>query len=283
MKIAQLLLAGAPEYERKSQRVDFAALAAMHEVILLHDPAAVVRGSGARVAHVYGPPELPRAPFVGFPIPYIASGDLPRRRFALRRPAEPEYVVTPLRDGPGELLPEAVEEEYFDLKAAAEPPHSKVVGSFRRSGLDNIVQQTIARIARFRDDMIWHVHERPPTPSDLAGVDVWVDPALREDDFDGFVAEAMVAGRVVVASRTAINVQRTEKGRTGFLVPQNDPNELTHAILAAIFKPEVAHSKMEAARQTLSKFRPRQRLRVLAHMYETLSGDERSAKPIATL
>ena len=56
-------------------------------------------------------------------------------------------------------------------------------------------------------------------------------------------------------------------------MPLDDPNELTHAILAALFKPEVAHSKMEAARQTLSKFRPRQRLRVLTHMYESLAGN----------
>ena len=273
MKIAQVVLAGAPEYERKSQRVDFAALSAMHELLLFEDPAAV-RGSGAQVAHVYGPAELPRAPFVGFPIPYVASGDFPRKRFALRRPAEPEYVVTPLREGAGELLPEAVEEGYFDAKAAAQPPHSKVIASFRRSGMDNIVQQTIARIARFRDDVVWHVHGQPPSPADLAGVDLWVDPALREDDFDGFVAEAMAAGRPVVASRTAINVQRTEKGRTGFLVPQNDPNELTHAILAGLFKPEVAQPKIEAARQTRSKFRPRQRLRVLTHIYGSLTGND---------
>src|ERR1051325_529625 len=113
MKIAQVLLAGASEYERKSQRVDFAALSEMQEIILLDDPADV-RASGAAVAHVYGPAELPRLPFVGFPIPYVANGTPARARFALRRPAEPEYLVTPLREGEGELLPEAVEEGYFD-------------------------------------------------------------------------------------------------------------------------------------------------------------------------
>ncbi|HWW61074.1 MAG TPA: glycosyl transferase family 1, partial [Thermoanaerobaculia bacterium] len=61
-----------------------------------------------------------------------------------------------------------------------------------------------------------------------------------------------------------------EKGRTGLLVPCNDPNELAHAILTALFKPEVAQRKIEAVRQTVSKFRHRQRLRILAHLYETL-------------
>ena len=84
------------------------------------------------------------------------------------------------------------------------------------------------------------------------------------------MAEALVAGNVVVASRTIINVTRLEKGRTGFLAPPNDPNELTHAILAALFKPELGQEKLSAARQTISKFRPRQRLRALVPIYESL-------------
>ena len=53
------------------------------------------------------------------------------------------------------------------------------------------------------------------------------------------------------------------------VVLPNDPNELTHAILAALFKPEVAQQKIEAARQTISKFHPRQRLRALQQMLTT--------------
>ena len=46
--------------------------------------------------------------------------------------------------------------------------------------------------------------------------------------------------------------------------------EFTHAILAALFKPEFAQQKIDAARQTREKFRPRQRLRVLTQVYESL-------------
>ncbi|HEX6159170.1 MAG TPA: glycosyltransferase, partial [Thermoanaerobaculia bacterium] len=103
-----------------------------------------------------------------------------------------------------------------------------------------------------------------------ADVDLWVDPAVDENDFDGFVAEALVVGIPVVAARTAINSHRLEKGRTGLLVPLNDPNEMTHAILAALFKSEVAESRQAAARQTVGKFRPRQRFRALVPLYERL-------------
>jgi glycosyltransferase involved in cell wall biosynthesis len=126
------------------------------------------------------------------------------------------------------------------------------------------------RLDRTRDDITWLLFDAPPSPDELASVGVWVDPAIDERDYDGFTAEAMAAGRVVVASRTAINVHRAEKGRTALLVPAGDPNELTHAILAALFKSEVGQQRANAARQTISKFRARQRHRVLAALYETL-------------
>jgi len=56
-----------------------------------------------------------------------------------------------------------------------------------------------------------------------------------------------------------------------FEVGQPTPaNELTHAILAALFKPELGKEKLAAARQTISKYRPRQRLRALVTIYESL-------------
>ncbi|MBV9493141.1 MAG: glycosyltransferase [Acidobacteria bacterium] len=271
MKIAQVVLPGASAYERKSQRIDLALLVPDHEVLVVTEPLEV-RGSGADVAHIYGPPTLPAPQFQRFTTPYVANGAMPRRRFALRRPPEPAYVVTPVPETENDLLPEAVEETYFETPFPT-PGHS-TIGSFARPSVENIVEQTMARIDRFRNDVIWNVFETPPRAEQMAAIDVWVDPALGEDDFDGFTAEALVSGRVVVASRTIINLHRTEKGRTAFLVPPNDPNEATHAILAALFKPELSGSKVEGAKQTQSKFRPRQRLRVLAAIYGNLVRQE---------
>ena len=273
MRIAQIILPGASEYERKCQRVDQAALAESHDVVVV--TLGEVRASGAEVAHVYARGELPVAPFVRFPIPYVSSADVRRSRWPFRRPVEPDYVVSPIiekvEQSRYQPLSEAVEDVYFSGQRAAGGGQEKVIGSFARVAVKDIVEQTLARISRFRDDITWHLFERTPSPEDLAGVDLWVDPAIDERDFDGFVAEASVMGVPIVASRTKINTLRLEHGRTGFLVPPRDPNEMTHAILSALFKPEVAGSKVNAARQTVSKFRARQRLRVLAHMYETLA------------
>jgi len=263
MRIAQIVMPDAPAYERKCQRVDFAALSGAHDVALV----SIADAAGFDVAHVYAGPELPARSFRRFPIPYVASSDLERSRWPFGKAVEPGFVATP------EQLPEAVEESYFAFKKTRERGPRSRIGTFgpHRRGVANMVELTLARLHRFRDDIDWNLYDAVPTPETLADVDLWVDPATDANDLDGFVAEALVVGLPVVAARTPINSQRLEKGRTGFLVPPSDPNEITHAILAALFKTEVAGSRLQAAQQTVSKFRQRQRLRVLSHMYDTLT------------
>ena len=167
-------------------------------------------------------------------------------------------------------LPEAVEEGYFDRRtdrSVCPTQSARTLGSFNRRGERKIIEAAVPGIHRTREDIDWLLLDEVPT--DFDQFDVWIDPTTDDDDYDGFVAEALVAGKIVVASRTPINVKRLEKGRIGILVPPGDPNELTHAILAALFKPEVAQQKIEAARQTISKFHPRQRLRALTQLLAT--------------
>jgi glycosyltransferase involved in cell wall biosynthesis len=247
MRIAHVVLPAASAYEQKSQRVDLAALQEEHQVTLFDDPR---RAAVCDVTQIYGPPTS------------ILAG---------RR-----YVISPLAEEGAELVPEAVEERYFGVAQAIPPALAGriagataiAIASFRRRSIISMVEQTFARLHRTRDDIEWLLFDQPPSPSELAGLSAWVDPAVDERDFDGFVAEALVCSRVVIAARTPINVQRLEKGRTGLLVRCGDANELSHAILAALFKPEVAQQKIEDARQTISKFRPRQRLRALMRIVE---------------
>jgi Glycosyl transferases group 1 len=264
MRVAQIVLPNASEYERKSQRADHAALSERHEVTVV--PIESVADVDADIAHVYASGELSSAAFVRFPLPYVSSAAMRSSRWSWRKPVAPRAIVSPLGDQP---LPEVVEDRYFTDPASRDST-VKIVGSFDRPPVRNTVEQTLARIARFRSDVEWQIYRAPPSPTELAAVDLWVDPAVDESDFDGFVAEALVVGLPVVAARTPINVLRLEKGRTGFLTPPRDPNEMTHAILTALFKSEVAQSRQFSARQTVSKFRARQRLRILMRIYETL-------------
>ncbi|HEY0141637.1 MAG TPA: glycosyltransferase [Thermoanaerobaculia bacterium] len=281
MRIAQLVLPNASEFDRKCQRADLAVLSEKHEVTkiegLTPTPAknagknegltptsAKNEGVTPQLAHAYGTPQAFAAAFVRFPIPYVASSGMARSRWSFRNPVPPAHILDPLE------FPEPVEAHYFEAAARPVVRERKVVASARRGHLDDFIQRTLVRIHRFRDDVEWHLVDSPPSPETLAGVDLWVDPSLSDGDLDGFVAEAVVVGTKVVAARTAINRVRLEEGRSGFLVPVNDPNEMTHAILAALFKSEVAESRQTAARQTVGKFRPRQRYRALIPLYERL-------------
>jgi len=278
MRIAQVLLPGVTEYEQKSQRIDFQALAGAGHEVLLVGPAEVP-ASGAALAHVYGPAVLDGGLFRGWRLPFVASGAVRKPRLALRPPPRPARRFTPLKDTTdSHYLPEAVEEHYFatatERLIEPSPYQPRRIGSYNprigRRGVADWIELTMARIHRFRDDVAWEIFDTAPSPAELAALDAWIDPARAEDDFNGFVAEALVAGLPVVASRTTVNAQRLEKGRAGLLVPPGDPNEMTHAILTALFKTEVSRGRLDAARQTVSKYRPRHRLRVLAQGYESL-------------
>ena len=260
MRIAQVVLSGASQYERKCQRVDRSTLAGRYDVV--ETTLEEVAATGAQIAHIYASGDLPPA-FVRFPIPYVSSVAPRKTRWPFGQPSQPAALATPAD------VPEPVEDHYFDV-AHAERGARRVVGVFARETVRPMIDQTRARIERFRDDVTWRLFSDVPTPADLSAVDLWVDPAMVENDLDGFVAEALVSGLPVVASRTAMNAARLEQGRTGLLVPPADPNEMTHAILSALFKPEVASNKVAAARQTVSKFKSRQRLRVLLPLYQTV-------------
>lgn len=273
MRILQVVFPGASPYELKGQRIDRAALEARGHAVTNADTLAGAADAG--VVHVYGPTPLSRARLRGIATPYLANArPAPARWPLFGRVREPAVVISPLQADGVQVVPEAVEDLWFDAprgpRTAGDP---RVAGSFvgERPWARAMAEQTTMRIRRFREDVEWRLFDEPPSPEDLAGVDVWVDPARDDQDLDGFVAEALVGGTPVVAARTAVNEVRSDKGRTALLVPPGDSNELTHAILAALFKPEVAQQKVQAARLTASKFRSSQRLRALIPIYETLT------------
>jgi len=64
----------------------------------------------------------------------------------------------------------------------------------------------------------------------LAGCDVFVHPAVWEEAFGLTIAEAMAAGRAVVASRTGGIPELVEDGVSGLLVPPGDAGALAGAL-----------------------------------------------------
>jgi hypothetical protein len=272
MRILQIVTPGASEYERKSQRIDHATLSETCEILVAapEDASAVT----ADIAHVYLSSRSDAGKLSSLALPSVSSVALPPPLWTWRRRTIERVVVSPLRSETLKFVPEAVEQMYWETAEAVRPERGedrlRVVGSYYRPAVMNMIEQTLLRIQRFRSDVIWKRFSHPPRAADLATLDLWVDPTGDPTDLDGSVAEAMVAGVPVVATRTPINSIRMENGRTGVLVPIDDPNELTHAILTALFKPETVIGRQQAALQTLAKFKPRQRLRALVQLYRTL-------------
>jgi len=62
--------------------------------------------------------------------------------------------------------------------------------------------------------------------------------ASRDEGMSNAVLEAMASGLPVVASRIAGNVELVEEGRTGWLVPPDDPAALALALAAMLESPE---------------------------------------------
>jgi hypothetical protein len=266
MRIAQVVLPGASEYEKKCARVDALSLETHgHEPFASASTEAAA--SGADVAHVYAGVEVPADVAASIRIPFIATAPVARGRWTFRRIVEPRFVVSPVAGDGRTLVPEAVEDRWFEAPPAPRPEANRI-GVFSHPAVVSMLDQVRHRLHRTREDLEWLILTTPPTPADLAGVDLWLDPAVEETDFDGFGAEALVAGVPVVAARTEMNTTRMEKGRTGFLVRPRDANEFTHAILTALFKPEVTAGRLLAARQTFARFRARQRFRVLSQLYQ---------------
>jgi hypothetical protein len=280
MRVAQVLLSRLTLYDQKCQRLDARALASTHDVIQIasvsdFDPIPgrgllrTLHASECDVAHIYGGP-LPASMARQIAVPFVAATEVAaRNRFFGRGRRAASRTIPP--SGPGAIY-EPVDDEFLSPQTRRPPSGDWIVGSVgpHRTSVRQMLELTLTRIYRFREDVSWHLLDEAPGPADLAAVDIWVDPAADDGDADGFTAEALVAGLPVVASRTALNRFRTDEGRAALLVPPGDPNELTHAILTSLFKPETIAWRLAAAREIQSRFSPARRAETLSAVYREL-------------
>ena len=287
MFVAQIALAPLSFFDAKSIRHDRATLESTGSGFLtyhitgqrvrsdkgeltLPDLPRELKHHGADLVHIYGLPKGDCQWLRRISRPYVAAFSAPRGRLPWTRLPAPEALVTPLDP---ESLPEAVDEDYFAEEDSPPRPHGPfVIGSAgpERKGIAEMTRSTMARLGRFRDDVEWRVFETVPTPGELRELDLWIDPALEELDFDGGTAEALCSRKTVVASRTGINRMRTDQGAAALLVPVGDPNEMTHAILVGLFKPELRKSTSQRLITIGNRFGTSTRAERLMKLYRSI-------------
>ena len=101
------------------------------------------------------------------------------------------------------------------------------------------------------DHQVIFTGERQDVPDILREVDIVVHPSLTEG-LSNVILEAMAARIPVVATRVGGNPELVEDGRTGFLVPAENSEEIAHAICRLLDHPEMAHAFGERARRRVA-------------------------------
>ncbi len=97
------------------------------------------------------------------------------------------------------------------------------------------------------DRIVWFPGERDDIAELMRGLDVFVLPSLREG-ISNTILEAMASGLPVIATRVGGNPELVEHGRTGTLVPADDPRAMAEAIQSYLSDPAKMAQQGRAAR-----------------------------------
>jgi sugar transferase (PEP-CTERM/EpsH1 system associated) len=112
----------------------------------------------------------------------------------------------------------------------------------------------------------WLPGPRDDIPEILRGLDCFVLPSLAEG-VSNTILEAMACGLPVIATDVGGNGELVEAGRTGELVPANDPESMARQIVAYALNPETARAAGRAGREAVER---RFSLAAMTHSYRAL-------------
>ncbi len=146
------------------------------------------------------------------------------------------------------LRPEKSHETVIAAAAALRDTHPDVRFQFVGDGPRRRRLETLVR-DRGLDDRIVFLGHREDVPALLAGADLFV-LASRSEAFPNGAIEAMAAGLPVVATAVGGLLDLIDDGRTGVLVPPDDPPALASALRRVLDDPAAAAALGEAARRS---------------------------------
>jgi len=129
-----------------------------------------------------------------------------------------------------------------------------------------------------RRPRILFLGERLDARALLPAFDLLVVPSVAREGFSLAAIEAMDAGIPVVASRVGGLPEVVDEGRTGILVPPDDPAALAGAVMALLDRPERRRLLgAEGRRQVESRFRAEAMGRRIESLYEEAIHARRAA------
>ncbi len=168
-------------------------------------------------------------------------------RFAAARARRPIRTILTVAN----LRREKAHEVLLEAVATLVPAHPEI--RVRIAGDGPRTAELRARAAALGiADRVAFLGHRDDVEALLAEADVFVLPS-RSEAFPNSVVEAMAAGLPVVATAVGGLLELVEPGRTGMLIPPDDPAALATAIDSLISDPERACALGDAARETIAR------------------------------
>src|SRR5581483_9623878 len=125
---------------------------------------------------------------------------------------------------------------------------------------------------------------RPDVDVLLQAADLVVHPGIWPESFGFIIAEAMAAGRPVVASRLGAQQELIQEGRTGLLAEPGDATALAEACLAIVTDPDKAAAFGRAGRAHARRFLSDERMMAsLAGLFRDVAAREPLSSPRPSL
>lgn len=194
---------------------------------------------------------------------------------ALHRPVPREATRDPVMLNVGRLRLAKGQEQLLDALPAvlARVPDARLEiageGPCRRGLEDRCRRLGIASAVRF-------LGHRDDVPKLLRHADLFLFPS-RHEGHPGALVEAMLSGIPIVASDLPVHRETVRDGRTGVLVPMDDPEAWARAIVSLLEQPDRSYRMGLAARRDAEqRFDVRRAARLHEQLYRAIAARDGS-------
>lgn len=155
-------------------------------------------------------------------------------------------------------------------RAVAQVPKARLL--IAGQGVEEAALQSLAKELGVAANVTWLGH-LPRTEMEKSFDSAWVQvvPSLWAEPFGNVTTEAMMRGTPVIASDVGAQPEIISDGITGFLVPPNDVDALSTALLRLLANPVLAEQMGQAGRQrALTEFSEDRRTENFLEIYQQL-------------
>jgi glycosyltransferase involved in cell wall biosynthesis len=204
---------------------------------------------------------------------YDGDDDFPLRK-ELNLPAESLIALTI-----GSIIPEKGHNVLIEAASLVHKKRSDVFFVIVGQGSSKAVHSLLEMVkSKGVANRVYYLGYRSDLQRILHSSDLLVLPSLTES-FPLVVLEAMGAGKAVIATNCGGLSEMVINGKTGYIVPVHDPQELCNSILTLNADPQMRHQMGKNAREIFNlNFRVERFVKNFSELYQKLSANGKVKK-----